>query len=126
MFTRAPRQELEHTAAMIHDVLKTTLPSRNALKSSGGSRELLRFGVFMGPVCVPSLCLLFFFFFGDSRNSISTKRLHLERSKEAWAFLLIMFFVLSLRCEIRRSVRVGGNYLQLANVIFLEMSFSFK
>lgn len=60
---------------------------------------------------------------GNSWNSSFKRHSKFERSKEISAFLLLMFFVSSLGCEIKRSARVSGNYVQFINVIFRKLGF---
>lgn len=79
---------------------------------------------------VVKVCVFCYFFFlplrcsnGNSWNSSFKRHSKFERSKEISAFLLLMFFVSSLGCEIKRSARVSGNYVQFINVIFRKLGF---
>lgn len=101
-------------AVMFHDVLKTTLASRKEFKSCEEAVEMRRFGFFMelqltAPV-FPSICSS-----GDFYN--------LRDQRKSQHFFLLMFFVSSLWCEIKRFGRVSRNYVQFMDVIFRKWGF---
>lgn len=101
-------------AVMFHDVLKTTLASRKEFKSCEEAVEMRRFGFFMelqltAPV-FPSIC--------SSGNFYI-----LRDQRKSQHFFLLMFFVSSLWCEIKRFGRVSRNYVQFMDVIFRKWGF---